>query len=149
MSPHESEKYSPVAVGSAICAKPVRLVTSSWNLGKSISLSRLVVRRDVELADGVPAGDRTAMVRLGVQDLVHQRMHDHAYLRMRAHGLLERTAMLSYDIPAGRCIAIRDDALFAQDLRHFVDAAGSVLAFEPVGVLACGALADLLEERRE
>src|SRR5215472_5977708 len=124
MSPHESEKYSPVAVGSAICAKPVRFVTSSWNLGKSIRFSGFVgagrrrAGRDVELAHAIAAGDRAALLRLRRQHFVHERVDDGAYLRVRAGRLFERTIVLADDESAFFGLAISDDALLAQDLRH-------------------------------
>src|SRR5215472_18796481 len=126
MSPHESEKYSPVAVGSGICAKPVRFVTSSWNLGKSICFSGFVgagrrcAGRDVELANGVAAGDRAALFRFGRQHYIHERVDNRANLRVRACRLLERTIVLADDESVFFGFAIRYDALLAQDLRHFI-----------------------------
>src|SRR5579864_4727834 len=101
MSPHESEKYSPVAVGASICANPVRFVTSSWNLGKSIRFSRTgggSARRrvsglsgpDVEFANVVAAGDRRALLGSSRKDLRHQRVDDRADLRIRGDGLSKR-----------------------------------------------------------
>jgi hypothetical protein len=52
------------------------------------------------------------------------------------------------DEPTGFGVAIGHDALFAQDLRDFVDPLRDVFAFEAIGVFARGAFADLAEKRR-
>jgi hypothetical protein len=75
-------------------------------------------------------------------------MHDGADLRVRAHRLFERAAVLADDVAAGLASAVGYDALFAQYLGDFVDPLADVLAFEPIGVLARGAFADLAEQRR-